>query len=137
MVVRVSGRESGRATFVEMKPNFNIVNNQRGTVTMHIALIGGVERNENALTKLARDRGHTLDFHGGHTRGRGIDELHRVVERADLVLITTDVNSHNAVQVARKLARKQGVECVMMRSCNPTRFRELLEALPGALPRAA
>jgi hypothetical protein len=120
-----------------MKPIFTIVNNQGEVVTMHIALIGGVERNENALAKLARDRGHTLDFHGGHTRGRGIDELHRVVERADLVLITTDVNSHNAVQVARKLARKQGIECVMMRSCNPTRFRELLETLPVALPRAA
>ena len=104
---------------------------------MNIALIGGVERNERALAKIAHEHGHALEFHGGHTQGRGIDTLRTAVGRADLVLVTTDVNSHNAVQVARKQARERGIECVVMRSCNPTRFRELLETLPGALPRAA
>ena len=98
---------------------------------MNIALIGGVERNERALAKIAHAHGHALEFHGGHTQGRGIDTLRTAVGRADLVLVTTDVNSHNAVQVARKQARERGIECVVMRSCNPTRFRELLAAHAG------
>jgi hypothetical protein len=79
---------------------------------MRITLIGGVERNERALAKIAQSLGHVLDFHGGHMNGRG-DE-------------TTDVNSHTAVMVARNASKRMGRELVMMRSCNPTRFRELL-----------
>jgi len=42
--------------------------------------------------------------------------------------VTTDVNSHTAVMVARNASKRMGRELVMMRSCNPTRFRELLTA---------
>lgn len=100
---------------------------------MHLTLIGGVERNERALSKIAQSLGHELDFHGGHMKGRGVEVMERQIERSDLVLVTTDVNSHTAVTVARNAARRFGRELVMMRSCNPTRFRELLiERTAGA-----
>ena len=89
---------------------------------MRITLIGGVERNEQALEAIAASLGHRLDFHGGHLKGRGVDDLHRQVDRADLVVVATNVNSHGAAQLARKLARKRAQ-------------REGL--LPGARPAAA
>lgn len=95
---------------------------------MHITLIGGVERNEGAFRKAAKDYGHDLDFHGGHMNGRAGDSLTRMIERADLVLVTTDVNSHTAVTVARDAARRFGRELVLLRSCSPTRLREMLAA---------
>jgi len=58
--------------------------------------------------------------------GRGVEVMERQIERSDLVLVTTDVNSHTAVMVARNASKRFGRELVMMRSCNPTRFRELL-----------
>ena len=67
---------------------------------MRITLIGGVERNERALSKIAQSLGHELDFHGGHMNGRGVEVMERQIERSDLVLVTTDVNSHTAVMVA-------------------------------------
>ncbi len=94
---------------------------------MHITLIGGVERNERALERIAERLGHSLEFHGGHMNGRGVEVMERQIERSDLVLVTTDVNSHTAVAVARNAAKRMGRDLVMMRSCNPTRFRELLE----------
>lgn len=106
---------------------------------MQIALIGGVERNERALVKIAQEAGHQLDFHGGHMNGRGGEALERQIERADLVIVTTDVNSHTAVLVARNAARRLGRELVLLRSCNPTRLRELLAAraaAPDAAPRS-
>jgi hypothetical protein len=98
---------------------------------MRISLIGGVERNEQALEAIASSLGHKLDFHGGHMKGRGVDDLHRQIDRADLVVVATNVNSHGAAQLARKLARKRDVPFVMTTSCNPTRFRELLTSLDG------
>ena len=96
---------------------------------MRITLVGGVERNEQSLEAIASEFGHRLDFHGGHLKGRGVDDLHRQVDRADLVVVATNVNSHGAAQLARKLARKRDVPFVMTTSCNPTRFRELLLGL--------
>ena len=93
---------------------------------MRITLIGGVERNERALAKIAQSLGHELDFHGGHMNGRGVEVMERQIDRSDLVLVTTDVNSHTAVMVARNASKRFGRELVMMRSCNPKRFRELL-----------
>jgi hypothetical protein len=95
---------------------------------MRITLIGGVERNANALEKIARDAGHELDFHGGHMTKQGVTAMERIIARADLVLVTTAVNSHTAVKVARETAARFERELVMMTSCNPTRFRELLAA---------
>lgn len=95
---------------------------------MRITLIGGVERNERAFVKAAKDSGHELDFHGGHMNGHAGDSLARMVERADLVLVTTDVNSHTAVSVARDAARRFGRELILLRSCSPTRLREMLAA---------
>ncbi len=104
---------------------------------MRISLIGGVERNEQALEQIARDLGHTLDFHGGHMKGRGVDDMHRQIDRADVVIVATNVNSHGAMHMARKLAKKRAVPFIMTTSCNPSRFREMLSTLDTQIARAA
>lgn len=104
---------------------------------MRITLVGGVERNEQALVKVAESFGHTLDFHGGHMKGRGVDDMHRQIERADVVIVATNVNSHGAVHMARKLAKKRAVPFIMATSCNPSRFRDMLATLDEQVRKAA
>jgi hypothetical protein len=96
---------------------------------MRIGIVGGVERNEPAYREIAELRGHTLAFHGGHLAGRGSASLTELVYRVELVIVVTDVNSHGAVQLARKLARKTGVALILQRRCSTTRFAALLSAL--------
>lgn len=62
-------------------------------------------------------------------KGRGVDEMDRFVSRADVVIIATDVNSHTAVMYARKAAKRFDREVILVRNCNPTRFKELLDTL--------
>ncbi len=104
---------------------------------MRIALIGGVERNEQSLEQIARSLGHRLDFHGGHMNGRGVDDMHRQIERADVVIVATNVNSHGAMHLARRLAKKNNVPFIITTSCNPTRFREMLSSLDAHIAAAA
>ncbi len=80
---------------------------------MRVAIIGGVERAQGLLTRIAEDLGHELEFHPGHINGRGVHEIRNVVGRADRVVVLTDVNSHGAVKVARVACNKLGREFVL------------------------
>ena len=99
---------------------------------MRIAMIGGVERNERVLGEIATSLGHELEYHGGHMKGRGVDEMWMLVRRCDLLIISTDVNSHTAVAVARRVARTEGKEVLLTRSGSPSKFRALLRGLSKA-----
>jgi hypothetical protein len=93
---------------------------------MKIGVVGGVERLESQLKTVASDAGHELEFHGGHMRGQGSGRLRSLVERADLVVIQTDVNSHGAVIQARALARRAHRPVHLVRRLGPSSLRALL-----------
>lgn len=96
---------------------------------MRIAWIGGLERNEGQIVSIAAEAGHQLEFHPGHVGGRGSNEIRSAIERADFVVILTDVNSHGAVLLAKKIARQLGRGTLVARRCGPSRFRQLLDAM--------
>ena len=96
---------------------------------MRITLIGGIERNESQLIAIATEAGHALEFHPGHIGGRGSDEIRSAIERADFVIIVTDVNSHGAVLLAKKVCRQMGRGALVLKRCGPSRFRQLLDAI--------
>lgn len=84
---------------------------------------------ESKLEQMAAGAGHTIEFHTGNTNGRGSDELRRMIERSELVIVLTDVNSHGGVQQARKVAGKLGRGVLLARKLGASRFKQLLEAL--------
>jgi len=96
---------------------------------MNIAIVGGVERREAELTGIARRAGHRLEYHGGHMGGRRADGLRAVIERADLVVVQTSVNSHGSMYLAKKLARQLGKIMVIVRTCGPSRLAALLREI--------
>jgi len=102
---------------------------------MHIGIIGGVERGEQRYAAAAATQGHSFEFHGGDMAGRGSDSLEALVERSDLVICVTDVNSHAAVIGARRHARTLGRRCVLTRRLGLSRFRSLLAEInaPGQI----
>jgi hypothetical protein len=99
---------------------------------MHIGLVGGVERGEHRYAAVAASAGHSFEFHGGDTAGRGGESLESLVERSDLVICITDVNSHSAVLGARRHARALGRRCLLTRRLGLSRFRVLLTELDAA-----
>lgn len=96
---------------------------------MRIGWIGGRERNEGQLERIAEDRGHVLEFHSGHVGGRGAGDLRALVERSDFLVIVTDVNSHGAVLLTKKVAQRLGRASLVIRRCGTSRFAALLDAL--------
>ena len=96
---------------------------------MHIGIVGGLDRNEGVYQGLAQRAGHRFEHHNGHLAGRGAASLDTLIERSDLVIVLTDVNSHAAVWRARRLAKQRGSQCMLMSRCGPSKFTALLAQL--------
>ena len=96
---------------------------------MHIGMVGGLDRNEGAYEQLAARAGHGFEHHNGHLAGRGSASLDMLVERCDVVVVVTDVNSHAAVWRVRRLAKQRGSRCVLTARCGPSKFLALLSEL--------
>jgi hypothetical protein len=96
---------------------------------LRVCLIGGVDRSPALLSRAAASVNCEVEHHTGHMTGRGADGLAGAISRADLVVILTDVNSHNAVLAARRLAVARGVRYVLMRRCSPRNLVALIEEL--------
>jgi hypothetical protein len=96
---------------------------------MRIGIVGGIERSEALYKQMAVDAGHELEVHSGHIGGRGIATLESLIARVDVAVVLTDVNSHGAVQSARRLARRFRVRERIVRRLGVARFDELLDEL--------
>jgi hypothetical protein len=96
---------------------------------MHIGWVGGLTRNDAIYERMAAAAGHTIEFHNGRVGGRGADDLRRLIERADFVVILTEINSHGGVILAKRLAQKLGRGTMVIRSCGVARFEAFLDAL--------
>ena len=103
---------------------------------MRIGIVGGLGRAEPYYGRMATAAGHEALFHDGEVTGRGARALERVVDRCELIVIVTDVNSHGAVQQARRRLREQGRSPLLLRRLGPARFAALLSALNARLPAA-
>jgi hypothetical protein len=96
---------------------------------MRIAIIGGVERAEQHYERVARAHGHEVDFNPGHIGGRGTHGIAQAIDKADVVILVTDVNSHGAVRFTRAHMRARGRSPILMRGIGISRFEALLTEL--------
>jgi len=107
---------------------------------MRIGIVGGLDRNARELEELTEAKGHQLETHTGVlTGGSSVASLRALVVRSDLVLVLTDVNSHNAVHLARREARKRHRPIRILRRLGAAHLAAFLQAwgAPAAPPAGA
>ena len=107
-----------------------------GRHRLRIGVIGGVERNFQQLERAAESLGCEAECHPGHMHGRKPAALDALIRRVDVVVIVTDVNSHNAVIHARRVADAAGRPYVLVRRLSPSRLGALLTVLLAGDPLA-
>jgi len=73
---------------------------------LRIILIGGHTRNVRHLIERGQTAGWNIESHSGEVRGRGTKGLRAQIGRADIVVITTRVNSHGSMFLAKDYARR-------------------------------
>jgi hypothetical protein len=103
------------------------INNWRDN--MKIAVVGGIERNESQMARMAANCGHTLESHTGRIGGRGSSELRRLIEKSSFVIIQITVNSHGGVQLAKRVAKQSDIPSIIVPRIGAAAFKELLESI--------
>ena len=96
---------------------------------MHIGRVGWLDRSDSTFEQLAAAAGHKLEFHNGDVRGHGFKALRGLVSRSSFVIILTTINSHQGVQLTKRLAHKYNCPSVVMQRCGQSRFRQLLNVI--------
>jgi len=96
---------------------------------MHIVIIGGREKNEVELARVATSCGHTIECHDGKVEGTGIGGIRNAVGRASLVVIVTEINSHGGVQAAKSEAQRHKKPTMVVSRLSCARLRALLDAV--------
>jgi len=100
---------------------------------VNIGLVGGLDRTQRGLEAIAKARGHHLETHNGNLVGAAATgRLRPLVQRADRVLVVTDVNSHNAVRLTRRLAAQAQRPISLLRRLGRAQFTALLASWGGA-----
>jgi hypothetical protein len=106
------------------------------TPSLRVAVIGGLSRATDQWRRAGDAIGVHLEHHDGRAEGHRAATIASIVRRADVVLIITDLNSHNGVAVARKAAVAHGRPHALLRRLRPDGVAAAIsDAL--ALPRAA
>jgi len=100
---------------------------------MRIGIVGGLDRKARELEGIALAGGHHLEVHNGVIAGSASAAgLRSLVERSDLVIVLTDVNSHNGVRMARRQARVSHRPLRLLRRMGASQFEALVRELGGA-----
>jgi 4-hydroxy-3-methylbut-2-enyl diphosphate reductase IspH len=95
---------------------------------MFIGIIGGMDRQASKLVDIGRLAGHEVQCHTGQLNGGAtVGELRTLIDRSDVVLIVTDLNSHNAVRLARRLASRAHRPARLVRRLGTAQFAALIE----------
>jgi hypothetical protein len=98
---------------------------------MRIGWVGGLMRSEVHLARMAAAAGHELEYHNGDVRGHCADKLRKLVDRSAFIIILTTINSHQSVQLAKRIARKHNRPAIVMQRCSRVTFCELLAEFKG------
>ncbi len=100
---------------------------------MRIGIVGGLCRAETDLSRVAKRAGHEVEFHDGHMKGPNTSALDSLIERSDVVVVVTDVNSHAAMHRTKDMLRKTGREAVFVRKASKSRLQQIIEQVTSGL----
>jgi len=106
---------------------------------MRIGIVGGLDRAVRELEEVAQAAGHELGTHTGVVAGKATaTSLRALVVWSDLVFVLTDINSHNAVRMARQTARLYHRPLRILRRLGPKHLAAYLRtSVPRQIPQAA
>jgi hypothetical protein len=99
---------------------------------MRIGIVGGLDRSGHDLERAARQAGHQIEFHDGKLKGPSASALESLIDRSDVVVVVTDINSHAAMHRTKDLLKRSGREAVYVRKAGVSRFRRLIDELTAA-----
>ncbi|KIX12822.1 DUF2325 domain-containing protein [Dethiosulfatarculus sandiegensis] len=93
-----------------------------------IALIGGLDRLEPTYRQMVDEMGGTLLFHTGRMKG-GSGRMRLTVNKADLVVFITSINSHGALATVKSECKRAGKRFCALKQTGAKSFARAVQGM--------
>ncbi|RKX62579.1 MAG: hypothetical protein DRP34_03895 [Thermodesulfobacteriota bacterium] len=91
-----------------------------------VLIVGGLDRLVNHYKEIARAFKCQFYHHCGDCNG-GKKKLYRLVDQADVIFCSININSHTACALIKKRCKKQGKPFFFLKSSGLSYFKKVLE----------
>lgn len=103
---------------------------ERSQCRRRVLLVGGLTRLSALYQELAEGMGFDFAYHDGYMN-TGERSLKNLIQKVDLVLCSTDANSHGACNSVKKLCKNLNKDCCFL---NNTSLSSISRTLKGVVP---
>lgn len=101
-----------------------------------ILMVGGVSRLSSICQEMVENMGHEFTYHDGYMNS-GADKLKSLIQNVDMVLCSTDCNSHGACQSVKKICKRLKKDCRFLSSTSLSSIFRVVKGINGAKPESS
>lgn len=99
----------------EMPPACQKADQEVNQCRRRILMVGGVTRLSAICREMVENMGHEFTYHDGYMNTGG-NKLKNLIQNVDVVLCSTDCNSHGACQSVKKICKSLNKDCCFLSS---------------------
>jgi hypothetical protein len=100
-----------------------------------ILMVGGVSRLSSICQEMVENMGHEFTYHDGYMNS-GADKLKSLIQNVDMVLCSTDCNSHGACQSVKKICKRLKKDCRFLSSTSLSSIFRVVKGINEAKPES-
>lgn len=94
---------------------------------LRILMVGGVTRLSSICQEMVESLGYEFTYHDGYMN-TGANKLKSLIQNVDMVLCSTDCNSHGACQSVKKICKRLNKDCCFL---NNTSLSSIFRVVKG------
>ncbi len=99
-----------------------------GQCRRRILIVGGLNRLNTLCQEMVEGLGHDFAYHDGYLNS-GENKLKSLIQNVDMVLCSTDCNSHGACQSVKKLCKRLNKDCCFLNTTSLTSIFRVVQGI--------
>ncbi len=106
---------------------------EAGQCRRRILIVGGLSRLNSLCQEMVEGLGHDFAYHDGYLNS-GENKLKSLIQNVDMVLCSTDCNSHGACQSVKKICKRLNKDCCFLNNTSLTSIFRVVQGINATNP---
>ena len=103
---------------------------------LRILMVGGVTRLSSICQEMVESLGYEFTYHDGYMN-TGANKLKNLIQNVDMVLCSTDCNSHGACQNVKKICKSLNKDCCFLNNTSLSSIFRVVKGINAVKPESS